>query len=135
MNVVIACGGTGGHLFPVLAVAEVLRDRGHEILLLISEKQIDATAVRERSEFKVEKIPSIGMPKLASAQLFPFVGKFLQGFLACQKIYRSFHPDAVLGMGGFTSTGPILAGRIAGVPTFIHESNAIPGKANRLNAR
>jgi UDP-N-acetylglucosamine--N-acetylmuramyl-(pentapeptide) pyrophosphoryl-undecaprenol N-acetylglucosamine transferase len=135
MNVVIACGGTGGHLFPGLAVAEVLRDRGHEILLLISEKQIDATAVRERSEFKVEKIPSIGMPKLASAQLFPFVGKFLQGFLACQKIYRSFHPDAVLGMGGFTSTGPILAGRIAGVPTFIHESNAIPGKANRLNAR
>ena len=49
-------------------------------------------------------------------------------------IYRSFRPDAVLGMGGFTSTGPILAGRIAGLPTFIHESNAIPGKANRLNA-
>ena len=47
MKVAIACGGTGGHLFPGLAVAEVLKSRGHEVLLLISEKQIDAIAVRE----------------------------------------------------------------------------------------
>jgi UDP-N-acetylglucosamine--N-acetylmuramyl-(pentapeptide) pyrophosphoryl-undecaprenol N-acetylglucosamine transferase len=135
MNVVIACGGTGGHLFPGLAVAEVLKSRGHEILLLISEKQIDAIAVRDRPEFKVEKIPSIGMPKFISPQVVPFFSKFLLGLFACRRIYRSFHPHAVLGMGGFTSTGPILAGRMAGLPTFIHESNAIPGKANRLNAR
>jgi UDP-N-acetylglucosamine--N-acetylmuramyl-(pentapeptide) pyrophosphoryl-undecaprenol N-acetylglucosamine transferase len=134
MNVVIACGGTGGHLFPGLAVAEVLKSRGHEILLLISEKQIDATAVRDRKEFRIEKIAAIGLPKLFSTQVFPFAKKFLHGLAACRRIYRSFGPDAVLGMGGFTSTGPILAGRMAGLPTFIHESNAIPGKANRLNA-
>lgn len=135
MNVAIACGGTGGHLFPGLAVAEVLRKRGHEVLLLISEKQIDAIVIRNRSEFAIEKIPSIGMPQLISPQLFPFIGKFLEGLFACWKIYRSFRPDAILGMGGFTSTGPILAGKMTGLPTFIHESNAIPGKANRLNAR
>src|SRR5208282_2247707 len=134
MNVVIACGGTGGHLFPGLAVAEVLQSRGHEVLLLISEKQIDATAVRDRKEFRIEKIPAVGLPTLFSAQVFSFVSKFLNGFAACRRIYRSFGPDAVLGMGGFTSTGPILAGRMAGLPTFIHESNAIPGRANRLNA-
>lgn len=134
MNVVIACGGTGGHLFPGLAVAEVLKSRGHEILLLISEKQIDATAVRDRKEFRIEKIAAVGLPKLFSTQVFPFAKKFLNGLATCRRIYRSFGPDAVLGMGGFTSTGPILAGRIAGLPTFIHESNAIPGKANRLNA-
>ncbi|MBV8350659.1 MAG: undecaprenyldiphospho-muramoylpentapeptide beta-N-acetylglucosaminyltransferase [Verrucomicrobia bacterium] len=134
MNVVIACGGTGGHLFPGLAVAEVLKSRGHEILLLISEKQIDATAVRDRKEFRIEKIAAVGLPKLVSPQFFPFANKFLNGLAACRRIYRSFGPDAVLGMGGFTSTGPILAGRMAGLPTFIHESNAIPGKANRLNA-
>jgi len=134
MNVVIACGGTGGHLFPGLAVAEVLKGRGHEILLLISEKQIDATAVRDRKEFRIEKIAAVGLPKLVSTQVFPFAKKFLNGLAACRRIYRSFGPDAVLGMGGFTSTGPILAGRMAGLPTFIHESNAIPGKANRLNA-
>jgi UDP-N-acetylglucosamine--N-acetylmuramyl-(pentapeptide) pyrophosphoryl-undecaprenol N-acetylglucosamine transferase len=134
MNVVIACGGTGGHLFPGLAVAEVLKSRGHEVLLLISEKQIDATAVRDRTEFRIEKIPAVALPTLFSAQFFSFATKFLNGFAACRRIYRSFGPDAVLGMGGFTSTGPILAGRMAGLPTFIHESNAIPGRANRLNA-
>lgn len=135
MNVAIACGGTGGHLFPGLAVAEVLKDRGHAVLLLISEKQIDATAVRDRAEFQIEKIPSSGLPRFVSPQVFPFAGQFLRGLGRCRNIYRSFRPQAVLGMGGFTSTGPILAGRLAGIPTFIHESNAIPGKANRLNAR
>ena len=50
-------------------------------------------------------------------------------------LYRDFQPRAVLGMGGFTSTAPILAGRSRKMPTFVHESNAIPGKANKLNAR
>ncbi len=57
MKVAIACGGTGGHLFPGLAVAEVLKNRGHEVLLLISEKQIDTIAVGNRTEFRVQKIP------------------------------------------------------------------------------
>jgi UDP-N-acetylglucosamine--N-acetylmuramyl-(pentapeptide) pyrophosphoryl-undecaprenol N-acetylglucosamine transferase len=135
MKIAIACGGTGGHLFPGLAVAEVLKSRGHEVLLLISEKQIDTTAVGNRTEFCIQKIPSVGLTKLLSTKFFLFVAKFMNGLASCLRIYRSFRPDAVLGMGGFTSTGPILAGRIVGLPTFIHESNAIPGKANRLNAR
>jgi UDP-N-acetylglucosamine--N-acetylmuramyl-(pentapeptide) pyrophosphoryl-undecaprenol N-acetylglucosamine transferase len=134
MKVAIACGGTGGHLFPGLAVAEVLKSRGHEVLLLISEKQIDTVAVGNRKEFRIEKLPAVGLTKLASIQFFLFLVKFINGLLACLRMYRSFKPDAVLGMGGFTSTGPILAGRMTGLPTFVHESNAIPGKANRLNA-
>ena len=134
MKVAIACGGTGGHLFPGLAVAEVLKDRGHEVLLLISEKRIDAIAVGNRKGFRIEKVPAVGLTKLVSIEFFSFVAKFLNGLATCLRLYRSFQPDAVLGMGGFTSTGPILAGRIIGLPTFVHESNAIPGKANRLNA-
>jgi UDP-N-acetylglucosamine--N-acetylmuramyl-(pentapeptide) pyrophosphoryl-undecaprenol N-acetylglucosamine transferase len=135
MKVAIACGGTGGHLFPGIAVAEALISRGHDVLLLISEKQIDATAVRDRKEFRIEKIPAAGLPKLLSTQVMPFAARFLKGLSACRRIYRSFGPRAVLGMGGFTSTAPILAGRMAGLPAFVHESNAIPGKANLLNAR
>jgi len=134
MKVAIACGGTGGHLFPGLAVAEVLKNRGHEVLLLISEKQIDTIAVGNRKEFRIQKIPAVGLTKLVSMQFFSFLMKFMSGLAACLRTYRLFKPEAVLGMGGFTSTGPILAGRITGLPTFIHESNAIPGKANRLNA-
>jgi UDP-N-acetylglucosamine--N-acetylmuramyl-(pentapeptide) pyrophosphoryl-undecaprenol N-acetylglucosamine transferase len=135
MKFAIACGGTGGHLFPGLAIAELLRSRGHEVLLLISEKQIDAIAVRDRTDFEVKKIASIGMPSIWSPQIFPFAAKFASGFLTCWNLFRSWHPSAVLGMGGFTSTAPILAGRLLETPTFIHESNAIPGKANRINAK
>src|SRR5260221_1159361 len=135
MKFAIACGGTGGHLFPGLAIAELLRGRGHDVLLLISEKQIDAIAVRDRTDFEIKKIASVGMPSIWSPQIFPFAVKFISGFLTCWNLFRSWRPSAILGMGGFTSTAPILAGRLLKTPTFIHESNAIPGKANRINAK
>src|SRR3954462_6060490 len=61
MKFVIAAGGTGGHLFPGLAVGEVLLTRGHEVMLLISEKEIDAQATKGRSEFRIERLPGIGL--------------------------------------------------------------------------
>lgn len=135
MNAVIACGGTGGHLFPGLAVAEVLRERGHEVMLFISEKEIDSVAVSQHPEFRFEKLPTIGLPSPFSPAIVRFMQRFNESLSASRRIYRSFNPNVVLGMGGFTSTAPILAGRMRKVPTFIHESNAIPGKANRLTAR
>ncbi len=135
MNAVIACGGTGGHLFPGLAVAEVLRARGHEVMLFVSEKEIDALALSSHSEFRFEKLPTIGLPSPFSPAIVRFMQRFNESLAQCRRIYRSFNPHAVLGMGGFTSTAPIMAGRMRGVPTFIHESNAIPGKANRMTAR
>lgn len=135
MKIVIAGGGTGGHLFPALAVGEVLRERGHEVLIFISEKEIDALATKDRGEFRFEKLPGVGMPKLFSPAIFGFLKRFNEGLAPCRAIYKEFQPDAVLGMGGFTSTAPILAGKLRKIPTFVHESNAIPGKANRLNAR
>lgn len=135
MNAVIACGGTGGHLFPGLAVAEVLRARGHEVMLFISEKEIDALAVSQRDEFRIEKLPTIGLPSPFSPAIVRFTQRFSESLSLCRRLYRKFQPQVVLGMGGFTSTAPILAGRLRGLPTFIHESNAIPGKANRLTAR
>src|ERR1700757_3993688 len=135
MNAVIACGGTGGHLFPGIAVAEVLRDRGHEVMLLISEKEIDALALSGRTNFRVEKLPTIGLPSAFSPAFFGFIRRFYESLSLCRSLYRKFKPQVVLGMGGFTSTAPVLAGRIRGIATFIHESNAIPGKANRLTAR
>jgi UDP-N-acetylglucosamine--N-acetylmuramyl-(pentapeptide) pyrophosphoryl-undecaprenol N-acetylglucosamine transferase len=135
MKFVIAAGGTGGHLFPGLAVGEVLLSRGHEVMLLISEKEIDATATQGRDEFRIEKFAGIGMPKLFSPAIFGFALRFWKGLRRCKALFREWQPAAVLGMGGFTSTAPILAGRSRKVPTFVHESNAIPGRANRLNAR
>ena len=135
MKFVIAAGGTGGHLFPGLAVGEILREAGHQVLVFISEKEIDALATQGREEFRLEKLPGIGMPPVFSPRILPFLWRFAGGLRRCVRILREFQPDGILGMGGFTSTAPILGGRILGKPALVHESNAIPGKANRLNAR
>lgn len=132
-RIAIAGGGTGGHLFPALAVGEVLKSRGHEVLIFISEKEVDALAIKGRTDFRFEKLPSVGMPKLFSPAMLMFFKRFNASLAPCRRIFDEFKPDAVLGMGGFTSTPPILAGKLRKVPTFVHESNAIPGKANRLN--
>ncbi|MDD5198780.1 MAG: undecaprenyldiphospho-muramoylpentapeptide beta-N-acetylglucosaminyltransferase, partial [Terrimicrobiaceae bacterium] len=135
MRVVIACGGTGGHLFPGLAVAQALKDRGHELLLLVSEKAIDTQALKGHPDFRSERLPSVGLPSLLSPALIRFISRTWESMGQCKQIYRKFRPDAVLGMGGFTSTAPLLAGRFAKIPTFIHESNSIPGKANQIAAK
>ncbi|MEP6698189.1 MAG: undecaprenyldiphospho-muramoylpentapeptide beta-N-acetylglucosaminyltransferase [Verrucomicrobiota bacterium] len=135
MNTVIACGGTGGHLFPGLAVAEVLRARGHEVLLFISEKEIDTLALSGHSDFRFHKLPTIGLPSPFSPAILGFARRFKESLSLCREIYRKFKPHVILGMGGFTSTAPVFAGKLRGTPTFVHESNAIPGKANRYTAR
>jgi UDP-N-acetylglucosamine--N-acetylmuramyl-(pentapeptide) pyrophosphoryl-undecaprenol N-acetylglucosamine transferase len=132
---VIACGGTGGHLFPGIAVAEALRERGHNVLLFVSEKEIDSLAISTRSQFRFEKLPTIGLPSIYSPAIFGFIRRFIESLSRCRSIYQNFKPQVVLGMGGFTSTAPILAGRMRGISTLLHESNAIPGKANRLASK
>ena len=135
LKIVIACGGTGGHLFPGIAVAQALRARRHESVLLISEKEIDALASQGYSELKFETVPAIGLPKLLSPAAIRFGFRLISTYRRCEGIIKRVDADAVLGMGGFTSLPPVIAGRRRKAKTFIHESNAIPGKANRLTAR
>jgi UDP-N-acetylglucosamine--N-acetylmuramyl-(pentapeptide) pyrophosphoryl-undecaprenol N-acetylglucosamine transferase len=135
MKFAIACGGTGGHLFPGLAVAEVLRGQGHEVMLFVSEKEVDERALRNHPDLVRVKLPSIGLPALLSPALVSFLRRLRASLKQCGAVYDKYRPDAVLGMGGFTSIAPLIAARRRGLPAFLHESNAIPGKANRLAAR
>ena len=134
-RIVIACGGTGGHLFPGIAVAEICRKRGNEVLLLISEKKIDSLAVEGYEHLTFERVQSMAMPRLLSLSMVRFLFRFLVSGWRCMGILKKFDATVVLGMGGFTSTAPLLAGRLKGCRTLVHESNAIPGRANRLNAK
>ena len=128
MNAVIACGGTGGHLFPGIAVAEVLQNRGHEVMLLVSEKDIDALALSGRTNFQVEKLPTVGLPSLFSPAFFGFTRRFVESLSLCRSIYRKFNPHAVLGMGGFTSTAPVLAGRLDRKSTRLNSSHSLTSR-------
>jgi UDP-N-acetylglucosamine--N-acetylmuramyl-(pentapeptide) pyrophosphoryl-undecaprenol N-acetylglucosamine transferase len=133
MKIAIACGGTGGHLFPGLAVAEELRQRGHDTLLLVSAKQIDAMALQGADQ-ESHALPGIGWPGFLSPRVFTFGRNLFDSWRECGQVYREFQPTAVVGMGGFTSAIPLLLGRRLRLPTLIHESNAIPGRVTRLIA-
>lgn len=135
MKFAIACGGTGGHLFPGLAVAEVLRAEGHEVLLFVSEKQVDERALQGHPDLARVKLPSIGLPSPLSPAMVTFLLRLRESLRRCGKNFGDSPPDAVLGMGGFTSIAPLIAAWRRGIPAYLHESNAIPGKANRLAAR
>jgi UDP-N-acetylglucosamine--N-acetylmuramyl-(pentapeptide) pyrophosphoryl-undecaprenol N-acetylglucosamine transferase len=143
MKVMIACGGTGGHLFPGLAVAEALRSRQHQIRLLVSEKAIDQTALAALTDscdpsrgIAVEVVPAVGYE--GSRQLIRFCVRLARATRGCAAACDEFGPDVVLGMGGFTSAPAVIGAqwcRKRGTATLIHESNAVPGKANRWAGR
>jgi UDP-N-acetylglucosamine--N-acetylmuramyl-(pentapeptide) pyrophosphoryl-undecaprenol N-acetylglucosamine transferase len=122
-------------LFPGIAVAEALKAKGHEVTLLISEKKIDGLASSGHSDLRFEKMPFLAMPRLWSPKMVSFLLTGWRGLKQCRKLIREKNITAVLGMGGFTSTAPVLAGRQEKIRTLIHDSNAYPGKANRLTAR
>jgi UDP-N-acetylglucosamine--N-acetylmuramyl-(pentapeptide) pyrophosphoryl-undecaprenol N-acetylglucosamine transferase len=130
--VAIACGGTGGHLFPGLAVADQLLRRGCKVTLLISPKEVDQDAVRGISGMEIITLPAVGLKRGGE---FAFVRGFVQSYRSAAKLFNSHPPHAALAMGGFTSAPPILAAKRAGARTFLHESNTIPGRANRWLAR
>lgn len=135
MNIIIVCGGTGGHLFPGLAVGEELLERKHQVLLIVSEKEIDQKALKNAKGFLVQTLPSIGWRGFRPDRAFGFFRAMLRSISQTKGIFKSFHPNVVLGMGGFSSVAPMIVARNSGIPTCIHESNAIAGKANRLAAR
>ena len=135
IHVAIACGGTGGHLFPGIAVAEILQERGHGVTLLISEKKIDDLAASGHEELQFEKMPFLAMPKPWSPKMPSFLLGVWKGLRHCKAMIKKNNTRVVLGMGGFTSFAPVLAGRQSKIKTLIHDSNAIPGKANKLTAR
>jgi UDP-N-acetylglucosamine--N-acetylmuramyl-(pentapeptide) pyrophosphoryl-undecaprenol N-acetylglucosamine transferase len=130
--VAIACGGTGGHLFPGLAVAEQLQKRGCAVGLLISPKDVDQEAVKSAQGMEIVTLPAVG---LQNRNYLSFVRSFWQSWRASRKLFKSRPPYAVLAMGGFTSAPPVLAARKFRARTFLHESNTIPGRANRFLAR
>ena len=130
--IAIACGGTGGHLFPGLAVAEQLVKRGCSVTLLVSPKEVDQQAVKMARNVEIVTLPAVG---LQNRNYFSFGRSFLKSWLAARDVFRKHKPAAALAMGGFTSAPPILAAKRLGAKTFLHESNTIPGRANRWLSR
>jgi UDP-N-acetylglucosamine--N-acetylmuramyl-(pentapeptide) pyrophosphoryl-undecaprenol N-acetylglucosamine transferase len=129
--VAIACGGTGGHLFPGIAIGEKFLERGCDVMLLVSTKEVDQLSARSATGMEVASLPAVPLLK---GKLPQFISGFWQSYKQVRKIFRARRPAAVIAMGSFTSAAPILAGRMAKAKTAIHEANSYAGRANRLLA-
>jgi UDP-N-acetylglucosamine--N-acetylmuramyl-(pentapeptide) pyrophosphoryl-undecaprenol N-acetylglucosamine transferase len=126
--VAIACGGTGGHFYPGLAVALELRRRGCSIMLLVSPKEVDQQAVKSAAGMEVVTLPAVG---LARGRELEFLRGFVHSYREAGRVFGGRPPQAALAMGGFTGAPPLLAAKRRGARAFLHEANSVPGRANR----
>lgn len=132
MNILIVCGGTGGHLFPGIALGEELLKRHHQVLLVVSEKEIDQKALQGSHGFLVQTLPAVGWRGWRPDRGLQFILRMSKALNRTKQIFQDFNPEVVLGMGGFSSVAPLIVAWRKKIPACIHESNAIAGKANRL---
>lgn len=136
MRLLITGGGTGGHLYPALAVAGLLRERDPdgEILFVGTGDGLEAAAVPARG-FAFRPVAAPRWPRRLSLQALAFAPSLLRGYRQSLAVIREWRPQAVFATGGYVSVPLALAAARLSVPLFIHEQNAVPGLANRLLSR
>lgn len=135
MRVILAGGGTGGHIYPALAVAERLQQRNPdcEILYVGTDRGLEKEIVPKRN-LPFRTISAEGLPRNLSPALLKAVKKAADGCFDARKIVKSFQPDVVIGTGGYVCGPMVLAAKMMGVPAMIHEQNAFPGITNKTLA-
>jgi UDP-N-acetylglucosamine--N-acetylmuramyl-(pentapeptide) pyrophosphoryl-undecaprenol N-acetylglucosamine transferase len=136
MKVIISGGGTGGHVYPAIAIADALKKR---------DKLIDILFVGARDRLEMEKVPAAGYPirglwisglqrqLTLSNLLFPF--KVIHSMIACRNIIKAFRPDVVVGVGGYASGPLVRAAARMQIPGVIQEQNSYPGLTNKWLAK
>ena len=133
LKIIIAGGGTGGHIFPAIAIANAIKK---------IEPQTEFLFVGAKGKMEMEKVPQAGYPIVGldivgfnRSSLIKNIGlpaKLVKSFFQVKKIMQSFKPDAVLGVGGYSSFPVLRFAQTKGIKTFIHESNSFAGKSNML---
>jgi UDP-N-acetylglucosamine--N-acetylmuramyl-(pentapeptide) pyrophosphoryl-undecaprenol N-acetylglucosamine transferase len=135
-GIILAGGGTGGHIFPAVAIANALKK---------TEPELDILFVGAKGKMEMEKVPQYGYAiegidiagfnrsSLIKNWGLPF--KLIRSFFQVRKIIDTFKPDAVIGVGGYSSYPVLRYAQAKGIPTFIHESNSFAGKSNILLAK
>lgn len=140
MNLIFTCGGTAGHINPAIAVANMMRERHPDCNILF----IGATGKMEeklvpQAGYELRCLPASGLSRkknLAGLKQNVYAVKcVLRAVGACKKIFREFQPDVVIGTGGYASFPALYAAQSMGIPTCVHESNAVPGVTTKLAAQ
>lgn len=134
-HIVIAAAGTGGHVFPALAVAEQLRAKGHSITWLgTTEQRLEARVV-PAAGFALEQISMQGLRGHGLLRKLAMPLRMLKAIGQCRKIYRRNNTQLVVSFGGYVCGPAGLAAKAAGIPLLVHEQNAVAGMTNKMLAR
>ena len=131
-RIIIAGGGTGGHIFPAIAIAGALKRQssGIELLFVGARGKMEMEKVPQAG-YKIEGIDIAGLNRSSLIKNIGLPFKLIKSFFQVRRILRSFQPDAVVGVGGYSSFPVLRAAQAKGIPTFIHESNSFAGKTNQ----
>jgi UDP-N-acetylglucosamine--N-acetylmuramyl-(pentapeptide) pyrophosphoryl-undecaprenol N-acetylglucosamine transferase len=130
-KIVIAGGGTGGHIFPAIAIAQAIKkiDAGTEFLFVGANGKMEMEKVPQAG-FKIEGLDIAGFNRSALLKNISLPYKLVSSFLKVRQIFKTFEPDAAIGVGGYSSFPVLRWAQHKDIPSFIHESNSFAGKAN-----
>ncbi len=131
--IILAAGGTGGHLFPAQALGEILVKRGYDVNLMTDERvaEYGKNFPASRTHLIASASPSLSKPWLVPKRGW----KLFRGYLKARELMRSLRPAAVIGFGGYPSFPPLFAARSLKIPTAVHEANSVLGRANKILAK
>lgn len=135
-TLMIGAGGTGGHIYPAIAIAQeyLSRDPARKVIFVGTEYGLEKTLV-PKAGFPIEFISVGGMKGKSLGQTLRNLVRLPLGFAGAWKLITRYRPSAILGVGGYASGPVVLIGSLRKIPTLIHESNAAPGLTNRILAR
>jgi len=131
MKIIVSAGGTGGHIYPALAIIEKFKEKEKnlEVLYIGTHNRMEKDIIPSRN-IKYEALEIYGFSKTDIKRDIKNIFLINQAYKKCLKIMREFKPDIVIGVGGYVTYPVIKAANKLGIKTFIHEQNSIPGKSN-----
>jgi len=135
-RIIIAGGGTGGHIFPAIAIANALKDidRNTEILFIGAKGKMEMEKVPQAG-YRIEGLDIAGFNRSSLIKNIGLPFKLIRSFMQVKKIFAAFKPDAAIGVGGYSSFPVLRFAQSRRIPTFIHESNSFAGKSNIMLGR
>lgn len=136
MRLLLAGGGTGGHLFPAVALAQLLLDQDDqaEVLFVGTERGLEQRLLPQLG-FPLATVDMAGVVGRGWRGRFELIPRLVKSLVQALKIIGRFRPELVIGVGGYASVPVLLAAKLKGIPYVIHEQNAFPGLSNRLLSR
>ena len=135
LNILLSGGGSGGHVFPAIAIADAIKKihPESEFLFIGAEGKMEMTAV-PKAKYAIKALPIVGLQRRLTAKNLLFPLKLIFSIIKAWFIVRKFRPDVAIGTGGYASGAALKVAQWQGVPTFIQEQNAFPGITNKLLA-